>query len=97
MTFQLSGIFTLAVANRMPRRLMLLLSSFGISASLIVMGVYYYLKSLDKADCIGSSPVAEKLLTTGDDGDVGVGDLIGDSAVAEGQYELKPVRNHGSN
>ncbi len=37
----------------MPRRLMLILSSFGISAALIGMGTYFHLKRLDQSWCNG--------------------------------------------
>jgi hypothetical protein len=47
----ISNIITLLVANRMPRRLMLILSSLGISLALIGMGAYFYLKSLDRLAC----------------------------------------------
>lgn len=42
-----SNILTLIIANKMPRRLMLLLSALGISFILIAMGVYFYLKESD--------------------------------------------------
>ena len=47
----ISNLITLAVANKMPRRLMLILSSFFISVALIGMGVYFHLKSLEKEAC----------------------------------------------
>lgn len=47
----LSNLITLMVANRMPRRLMLILSSLGISLALIGMGVYFYLKTLERVAC----------------------------------------------
>lgn len=48
----ISNIITLFVANKMPRRLMLIFSSFGISAALIGMGVYLHLKALEKLACL---------------------------------------------
>lgn len=41
-----SNIITLLIANKMPRRLMLLTSAAGISVALIVLGVYFHLKRL---------------------------------------------------
>jgi len=46
-----SNVITLLVANKMPRRLMLILSSFGISGALIGMGVYFHFKSLELEAC----------------------------------------------
>ena len=55
----------MASCCKMPRRLMLLASSFGISVSLEVMGVFYYLKELDRAECKdATTAVAEKLLNS---------------------------------
>merc|ERR1711953_699577 len=47
----ISNVITLIVANKMPRRLMLILSSFGISGALIGMGVYFHFKSLELEAC----------------------------------------------
>jgi len=46
-----SNLITLAVAYKMPRRLMLILSSLGISAALIGMGCYFLFKDWEKWDC----------------------------------------------
>jgi len=43
-----SNFWTLFVANKMPRRLMLIFSTFGISSALIGMGVYFHFKSLEE-------------------------------------------------
>jgi len=42
-----SNFWTLFVANKMPRRLMLIFSTFGISGALIGMGVYFHFKELE--------------------------------------------------
>ena len=47
----ISNLITLIVANNMPRRLMLIFSSFGISGALIGMGVYFHFKRLEEAVC----------------------------------------------
>ncbi|TRY78837.1 hypothetical protein TCAL_06755 [Tigriopus californicus] len=47
----ISNIITLLVAGKMPRRLMLLFSSLGISVMLISMGVFFYLKTLEHSSC----------------------------------------------
>ena len=63
-----SNVMTLLTAPRMPRRLMLLLSSAGIAATLAVLGVYYHLRSLEQEMCLddaaamATTPRAEKLL-----------------------------------
>ena len=57
-----SNIISLFIASKMRRRLMLLLSSMGISLSLIAMGVYFYLKSQDSSAADELTPIAEKLL-----------------------------------
>ena len=43
-----SNFWTLFVANKMPRRLMLIFSTFGISGALIGMGVYFHFKGLEE-------------------------------------------------
>lgn len=47
----ISNLITLFVANKMPRRLMLIFSSFGISGALIGMGVYFHFKTLEREIC----------------------------------------------
>jgi len=47
----LSNTLTVIVADKMPRRIMLLLSAFGISATLIGMGVFMHLKRLEEHCC----------------------------------------------
>ena len=64
-----SNIITLVVANRMPRRLMLLLSSFGVTVTNIIMGVYFYLKTLEEESCRnGVTPAAEPFFSAGNNG-----------------------------
>ncbi len=53
-----SNIITLFAATKMPRRCMLILSSLGISLALIAMGVYFYLKTLEKTECLMNDLVA---------------------------------------
>jgi len=50
----MSNTLTIIVADKMPRRLMLLLSAFGISATLIGIGVFMHLKSLEE-ECINEN------------------------------------------
>ncbi len=46
-----SNVLTLMVAGRMLRRLMLLLSAMGITVTLTLLGVYFYLKALEDNAC----------------------------------------------
>ena len=46
-----SNVITLCVASKMPRRLMLLLSSLGVSLTMVALGVYFYLKTLEHEAC----------------------------------------------
>ena len=47
-----SNLWTLFVANKMPRRAMLIFSTFGISSALIGMGVYFHFKGLEEKLCL---------------------------------------------
>lgn len=50
----ISNIITLLLADKMRRRLMLILSAFGISASLFGIGAFLHLISLEKMACCSS-------------------------------------------
>ena len=53
----ISNIMTLLLADKMRRRLMLILSAFGISASLFGVGAFLHLISLEKIACCDSANI----------------------------------------
>ena len=53
----ISNIITLLLADKMRRRLMLILSAFGISASLFGIGAFLHLISLEKIACCNSANI----------------------------------------
>jgi len=59
-----SNFWTLYVANKMPRRLMLILSTFGISGALIGMGVYFHFKGLEEDKCFTEGILSENATNT---------------------------------